>query len=109
MYKNKVSQKTVIYAHDTVLDIPRVGDAANITAKISKDGGAQASTNDVNPTEVGSGCYTFDNTQAETNADLVITSASSSTSDVAIDPVVIYTTENDAIKTVTDNSVCPGR
>lgn len=95
LYKNKASQKLAIYVHDTGADAPKTGDAANITAQISKDGGACAATNDTNPTELDAtdapGIYLFDLTQAETNADLVIVSAVSSTSDVSIEPVIVYT------------------
>jgi len=44
------------------------GQAANITATLSIDGGAYAALNDTNPTEIGTtGEYVFDLTQAETN------------------------------------------
>jgi len=44
------------------------GQAANITATLSIDGGAYAPLNDTNPTEIGTtGEYVFDLTQAETN------------------------------------------
>jgi hypothetical protein len=85
--KNKSGQKTVIYAHDT--DGAYTGDAANITAQISKDGGSLANTNDANPTEIGGGLYAFDNTAPETNWDsLYVLIASSSTAGVKIDPVI---------------------
>lgn len=99
LYKNTASQKIAVYAYDATTaagtDPSKTGDAANITAKISKDGGASASTNDVNPTELDStnhkGIYLFDLTQAETNADMIIITADSSTSNIIIDPVVVYT------------------
>lgn len=95
MYKNVASQKIAIYAHDTAADAPKTGDAANITAQISKDGAACAATNDTNPTELDAadapGVYIFDMLQAETNADLIVLSAVSSTADIQIEPVIIYT------------------
>ncbi len=66
--KNVAGQIWVVFAFDAS-GVPVTGDAANITAKIGKDGAALAATNDVNPTEDESGYYIFDLTQAETNAD----------------------------------------
>lgn len=95
IYKNIASQKIAVYAHDTAADAPKTGDAANITAQISKDGGTTAATNDTNPTELDAtdapGIYLFDMTQAETNADLIVLQADSSTADISIEPVIIYT------------------
>lgn len=95
IYKNKASQKVAVFAWDTANDTPKTGDAANITAQISKDGGATAATNDTNPTELDAtdapGVYLFDLTQTETNADLVIISPVSSTADIELEPLFIYT------------------
>ena len=97
MFKNVASQKIVVFAWDNAAGAPKTGDAANISAQISKDGGATAATNDVAPTELDAtdakGIYLFDMTQAETNADLVILSAVSSTADIDLQPVIIYTVE----------------
>lgn len=95
MYKNIASQKVAIYAHDVAADAAKTGDAANITAYISKDGGAAAQSDDVNPTELDAvnmkGIYVFDMTQAETNADMIALSPVSATADIQIEPVIIYT------------------
>lgn len=95
MFKNVASQKAAVFAWDNAAGAAKTGDAANITAQISKDGGATAATNDVNPTELDAtdakGIYLFDMTQAETNADLVVISPVSSTSDIVLRPVIIYT------------------
>ncbi len=95
MQKNTASQRLYIYAHDTAADAPKTGDAANLTARISKDGAAAAATNDTNPTELDAthqpGVYFFDLTQAETNANEIVVCAKSSTADVLCDPVVVYT------------------
>lgn len=100
LYKNVASQKVAVYAHDTSADSAKTGDAANITAQVSKDGGATAASNDTNPTELDAtdapGIYIFDLTQAETNCDLCILYAQSSTADVQIEPVVIYTLPGDS-------------
>jgi len=95
MLKNTASQKIAIFAWDTLNDTEKTGDAANIAAQISKDGGTTAASNDAAPTELDAtdapGIYLFDTTQAETNADKVILFAKSSTAQVVIEPVVIYT------------------
>lgn len=95
LYKNVASQKIAVYAYDTAADGPKTGDAANITAQISIDGGTTAATNDTNPTELDAtdapGIYLFDMTQAETNGDLIIISPVSATADIQLEPVIIYT------------------
>ncbi len=102
IYKNQASQKIAVYAFDPTVaagtDPAKTGDAANITAKISKDGGTPAATNDVNPTQLHAtnnpGIYIFDLTEAETNADLIMISAASSTTNILLDPVEILTTDD---------------
>jgi hypothetical protein len=92
MIKNVASQKVAIYAWDGANGTVKTGDAANITAEISLDGGASAPTNDVNPTELDAtdhpGIYVFDLTQAETDADLVVISPVSATGDITIRPII---------------------
>jgi len=101
MFKNVASQKLAVYAHDTAADAAKTGDAANITANICLDGTVNSSnsTNDVNPTELDAtdfpGVYVFDLTQAETNADMIVLAAVSSTADIALEPVVVYTLPGD--------------
>lgn len=73
MQKNTASQKWRVFAFNRTTNAPVTGDAANITAKISKDFATAVATNDTNPTEVEDGYYEFDLTQAETDAsDLLI-------------------------------------
>jgi len=95
MYKNQASQYVIVFAWDTANDTEKTGDAANITAYISKDTAAAAQSNDVNPTELDAtnlpGHYAFLLTQAESNCDLFDLHAKSATSDVKIEPVLIYT------------------
>ena len=96
-YKNTASQKVSVLAVNPTTGSGVTGDASNITAQISKDGGSAAATNDTNPTELNAthhpGIYLFDLTQAETNANMVIISAKSTTHPVAFDPVTIFTTD----------------
>jgi len=93
VYKNKAGQKIAIYATDA--GAAKTGDAANISAQISLDGGTSAATSDAHPTELDAtnhpGVYLFDLSQAETDANLIVLSASSTTSGVAIEPLVIDT------------------
>ena len=97
--KNVASQKLAVYAYDPTVaagtDPSKTGDAANITAQISLDGGTSAATNDVNPTELDAtdqaGVYIFDLTQAETNAEMIMLSAVSATSNILLDPVQVLT------------------
>lgn len=95
MFKNVASQKIAVYAWDNANGVPKTGDAANISAQISIDGGVTAATNDVAPTELDAtdapGIYLFDMEQAETNGDLIILSAVSSTADIDLQPVILYT------------------
>jgi len=95
MYKNVASQKVAVFAWDGAAGAAKTGDSANITAQISIDGGATAATDDANPWELDAtdapGIYIFDMTQAETNGDLIIVNAVSSTDDIVIRPVIIYT------------------
>jgi hypothetical protein len=107
IYKNVAGQKIAVHAYDTTTaagtNPSKTGDAANITAKISKDGGATASTNDTNPAELSStdapGVYIFDLTQAETDAEMIVIYPVSATANILLDPIAILTiptTENNA-------------
>ncbi|HDZ37152.1 MAG TPA: hypothetical protein ENH62_02510 [Marinobacter sp.] len=95
MFKNVASQKIAVFAWDNANGVPMTGDAANITAQISIDGGVTAATNDVNPTELDAtdapGVYLFNMIKAETNGGLIILSAVSVTADIDLQPVFIYT------------------
>lgn len=94
IYKNKTGQKLAVFAVDST-GAAKTGDAANITAYLSKDGGAVAATNDANPTELDAtnakGVYLFDLTQAESNADMLVVAPKSATSGVTLRPVIVYT------------------
>ena len=96
IYKNKASQKLAVTAIDTSDGSLKTGDAGNITAEISKDGGGSVATDDANPTELDNtnhpGVYIFDLLQAETNADLLVLTVVSSTGNISIgDPMLILT------------------
>lgn len=98
LYKNQSGQKLAVHAWNNSTNTHQTGDAANITAQVSIDGAATAATNDTNPTELDAtdapGVYLFDLTQAETNGDLIVVSAKSSTANVTLEPRFIYTLPN---------------
>ncbi len=97
MFKNTASQKLTVFAFDSTTNLPKTGDAANITAYVSKDNGSVTVLGDTSATEMDStnakGYYLFDLTQAETNADQLLFSAKSSTSNIVVIgvPAMVYT------------------
>ncbi len=97
MFKNTASQKLTVFAFDSTTNAPKTGDASNITAYVSKDDGTLTVLADTTATEVdstnGKGYYLFDLAQAETNADKLLFSAKSSTSNIVVIgvPAVVYT------------------
>jgi hypothetical protein len=94
--KNVASQKWVVFAFDETDNTAKTGDAAQITAEISADGGAGGGNiTDTNPTELEDGYYAFDITQGESNADLLLILPESSTGNIQVIgvPGSIYTTE----------------
>ena len=95
MFKNVASQYVIVFAWDNAAGEPKTGDAGNITARVSKNSVDSAASNDVNPTEISNtthkGLYAFLMSQSETNCDLLGLTAVSSTADIDIQPVLIYT------------------
>lgn len=96
MFKN-VAAKYMVFAFDATTGLPKTGDGANITAYVSKDYGTVTVLADTSATEMDAtnakGYYLFDAAQAETNADCLMVSAKSSTSNIVVvgAPAVIYT------------------
>lgn len=94
MFKN-VAQKVTLLAIDTATNAPKTGDAANLTAYVSKDDGAVTVLTDTSATEKDStnaaGLYDFDLSQDETNADKLVFSGKSTTANVKIVPLTVYT------------------
>lgn len=95
MQKNVASQKIQVFAFIPSTGLPKTGDAANITAYVSKDHGSVTVLGDTSAAEMDAtnakGVYLFDLTQSETNADELTFTAKSSTSDVSIVPRFIST------------------
>lgn len=88
MFKNVASQKIALFALDSATGKGKPGDAANITAYVSKDSGAVTVLGDTSATEMDAtnakGWYLFDLTQGETNGDQLLYSGKSSTSGIEI-------------------------
>ncbi len=96
MFKN-VAAKFMVFAFDATTNVPKTGDAANITAYVSKDYGTVTVLGDTSATEMDAtnapGYYLFDAAQAETNADVLMVSGKSATSNIKVigAPAVIFT------------------
>ncbi len=84
MKKNTAGQKWVVFAFDETDNTPKTGDAAQITAKVSKDGAAAGATTDANPTELESGYYAFDIDADETNGNYLAIIPVSSTGNIQV-------------------------
>lgn len=90
--------------------LPKTGDAANITAYVSKAAAAPAALADTSATELSSttapGVYAFDVTAGETNADSLVFSAVSTTVNIKLDPVIAFTElqTGDAFAVVDDSA-----
>lgn len=68
MYKNQAGTLKV-FAFNRFTNAPVLGDAANITCKVSLDGGARTALADTNPTEMEDGFYLFNVLASENNGD----------------------------------------
>jgi hypothetical protein len=84
MLKNKTGQKWGVFAFNRTTNVPKTGDAANITANLRIDGSAANAVDDINPTELEGGQYIFDISQAETNGDYIQICPSSTTADIQV-------------------------
>jgi hypothetical protein len=97
MFKNTASQKVTVLAFDVSTNLPKTGDAANLTVYVSKDDGAVTALGDTSATELSStnakGLYAFDVTQTETNANKLVFSGKSATANIEVVPLTVYTTD----------------
>jgi hypothetical protein len=97
MFKNVAAQKFRVFAFDVTTGAPKTGDAANLTAYVSKDYGAPTVLADTSAAEEdatnAAGYYLFDAAQAETNADTLLVSGKSATANIKVigAPATIYT------------------
>jgi len=91
VWKNTAGQKIYCYAWDSANGTPKTGAAASLSAKISGDGGAQASLTDTSATEIGDGMYCFDLAQAESNYDVFCVTFSHATDpNILLHPLIAY-------------------
>jgi hypothetical protein len=93
LQKNVASQKWIVFAFDRTDNVPKTGDAAQITANLRIDG-VQNAVDDTNPTELEDGFYEFDITAAESNGDNILITPASSTGDIQVigAPMALWTT-----------------
>lgn len=110
MNKNVAGQKITLLAIDVSTNTPKTGDAANLTAYVSKDDGAVTVLTDTTATEKDAtnalGLYDFDVSQTESNADKLVFSGKSSTANIRLVPITIYTRPaNFSTLTIASNAV----
>lgn len=108
MQKNVASQKLIVFVFDSATNLPKTGDAANLTAYVSIDYGAVTVLGDTSATEMDAtnakGLYLFDLTQAETNGHTLAFSGKSSTSGIVLVPQTVYTVPaNFALESIDSN------
>lgn len=88
MQRNVSGQKIALFAFDYSTGAPKTGDAANLTAYVSKDGGSVTVLTDTTATEMDAtnakGWYSFDVSQTESNGDELLFSGKSSTANVSV-------------------------
>ena len=98
MLKNVAGQKVTLLAIDVSTNSPKTGDAANLTAYVNKDDAGVTILSDTSAAEIDAtnalGLYSFDLDQAETNADKLLFSATSTTANIRIVPLLIQTVPN---------------
>ncbi len=94
MFKNVASQSITVLAIDTSSNLPKTGDAANITLYYNGDNGGVTvfSTGSGHPAEDDAtnapGCYTIVPTQGETNFNKINITGKSSTSGIRVIPIL---------------------
>jgi len=85
MLKNVAGQKIRVFAFNRTDNVPKTGDAANITLLVENDfDGTPVALADVNPTEDTSGYYLFNVTKAESNHLNIEVNPISSTADIQV-------------------------
>jgi hypothetical protein len=75
-----------VFAFNRTTNAPVTGGAAQITCRVSLDGGARAALADTNPTEMEDGYYLFDVTAAENNGTTADFFPESATANVQVIP-----------------------
>lgn len=94
MYKNTAGQSVTLLVIDTLTNKPKTGDASNLTFYYKADNGSVTALS-ASPTEDSAtnakGLYTATLLQAETNGNVIIYSGKSSTADIEVVPLTVYT------------------
>jgi hypothetical protein len=101
MQKNVASQKVIVYAYNELTGAAVTSDSGNFTKVVSKDG-ASTGSGAGSFSEIASGYYAYAPSQAETDCDLFLLITTSSTANVVVDAVIIYTRVDDSIETKID-------
>lgn len=108
MFKNVAGQTVEFFVFDYTTGAPKTGDAANLTKYLSKDDGTLTALTDTSAAEISStnapGWYRCDVSQTESNANKLLFTGKSSTSNVAVVGRVIYTRPQYAADMVIDSS-----
>jgi len=109
MLKNVAGQKVTLLVIDVSTNTPKDGDSANLTVYVSKDDGPVTVLADLTATELdpvtAKGLYEFELSQAETNADKLVFSGTSSTANVIVIPITIYTRTSEACDLLGPHSI----
>lgn len=110
MQKNVASQKKIYFAFDATTNLPKTGDAANITPYEQIDYGTVTAITDTSMSEVDStnakGYYVCDLTQAETNGNEILFTAKSSTSNIVVigaPAMVVTVPANSSLQSIDSN------
>lgn len=95
MLKNTAGQRIALFAFNVTTGAPVTGDAANLTAYVSKDGGTVTALTDTTATQMDAtnapGWYLWDVSQTESNADWLLFTGKSSTANVSLVGQSVYT------------------
>ena len=91
LYKNQALQKIGLYVASRSSGGGLANVGASLSVIISKDGAAFASLADGTITDRGNGLYFVNLSQAETNADLIVVTATSTNPDAVVRPIEITT------------------
>ena len=88
MYRNISGQTIRVFAFNLLTSEPVLGDAPNITCKVSKDDGPRNDMQDQNPDETEDGYYIFNVNKGESDGTTVDFYPESSTPDVQV--ITVY-------------------
>ncbi len=102
MQKNVANQKVIVYAYNRLTGDREIGDHGNFYAMVSKDGATAVSSGGTF-SEVGVGYSSYTPTQAETNCDVFVLHVTSTTTNIEVEDVIIYTNTNVATKSSIDD------